>query len=332
MRSELRIVFLTGALLLGAATALAILPQAFPHIQTTITRVGLILEKLSDPLNPPRLVVLGNSVAMSGIDSYQLATELGEPGQRSYNLSYAGQRLIESFLLQQIFGDTVEILVQMVQIEPGQKRFLLEGQKYNNLYMWGYRPKPTTIEILHKIYGSPVSSLLEAGDLFQRFASRWALQQWIDLKARRIRSGSEATHRQIQSNLTFPVPFSSPVPEAIRNPMIKRRVGRYMGESYQLDSRAKQLLEAMVVEAKNSGIHLAFVFAPMHPKVRGMLLKDDLVAFAAYAESLAINEHVSVIDATHMLSAKDFRDDIHPTISGARRLTSVIADSLGNSR
>jgi lysophospholipase L1-like esterase len=66
--------------------------------------------------------------------------------------------------------------------------------------------------------------------------------------------------------------------------------------------------------------------------VRAQLLKDDLLALAAYGESLAANEHVSVIDATTTLSFEDFRDDLHLSVSGARRLTSMIAKTLAATR
>jgi hypothetical protein len=239
--------------------------------------------------------------------------------------------LVESYLLQQLLGERVEIIVQMTQVDPPRSAKHLEASRYNNLYMWGYRPTRTAIDTLHEIYASPVSSILERGDVSQRFAARWALQQWIDIRARRARKGG-GTVRYVPPNLTFPTPYDAPLPPNILDPLLKLRVARFTGVPHQFDSRTQRLLRAMVDQAQRSGTHLAFVFGPLHPKVRAMLLKDDLLALAAYGDSLAANKHVSVIDATFLLSYEDFRDDVHLTLSGARRLTSVIADSLAARR
>ena len=109
-------------------------------------------------------------------------------------------------------------------------------------------------------------------------------------------------------------------------------MARFLGEPYRFDPREQRLLQAMVDEAKGAGSRLAFVFAPVHPRLRAMVLRDDLRALAAYGELLAVNEHVSVIDATSVMPTDNFHDDIHITISGARRLTSMISGSLAAAR
>ena len=324
VQQNIRIAVLIGTLALGSVGFMYVMPAVFPQIPTTIVRVETIMRVIEESPISPRLVVFGNSIAMSGIDSSQLARELEHPGP-SYNLAYQGQSLVECYLVQQILPESVQTIVQLVMIESKQAKESLLPQKYNNLYMWGYRPPAAAIEKLHEIYGSEVSATLEAGDIYQRFAARWAIQQYADIKIRR-RKADPRNIQYIDSNLNLPVPF--PYHNPLLNHRVRRRAAAFTGESYRLGASEQQLIQVMVDESRTAGRRLVIVFAPMHPTARAMLLKDDLRELSAYGETLATHEHVTVIDATSVLTAQDFYDELHVATSGARRLTTLIAKSM----
>jgi hypothetical protein len=324
VQQNIRIAVLIGTLALGSVSSILVMPTVFPEIPTTIARVETIMRVIAESRASPRLVVFGNSIAMSGIDSTQLARESGHPGP-AYNLAYQGQSLVECYLVQQSLHESVETIVQLVMIESKQAKESLLPQKYNNLYMWGYRPPAAAIEKLHEIYGSAVSATLEASDLSQRFGARWAIQQFADIKIRR-RDADPRNIQYINSNLHLPAPFPHHDPQLNRR--VRRRAAGFTGETYRLGASEQQLIQAMVDESRAAGRQLVIVFAPVHPTTRAMLLKDDLRALAAYGKSLSIHEHVTVLDATSVLTAEDFYDEIHVARSGARRLTSLIANSM----
>ncbi len=325
-QQSVRIGALIAGLGIGVAIALAAISALFPRVPTSISRAGRILEAISDRTEPPRLVVLGNSIAMSGIDSGQLERELGSQGP-SYNLSYQGQSLVESYLLQAALGCCVEVIVQLVQVEPRGDAPDLARQKYNNLYMRGYRPSPDVIEKLREIYGTPVASILETPDLLQRIAARWSIQQLADLQVRRLFLPAGARDF-VQSNLTLPVPYARPISNGILDRRLEPRIESLTTAGYRLDAQSNRMLETMLDESQLAGQRHIVVFAPLHPKLRGVVLKDALRALAAYGDTLEEREHVQVVDATSALSQEDFHDEIHPTVSGARRITSMIARRL----
>ena len=330
MKPGVRIGILIGGLVFGVVVALLAISAVFRSVPTTITRVGRILEATDDPAHSPRLVVLGNSVAMSGIDAQQLETELRVPGP-SYNFSYQGQTLVESYLLQRRLSDSVELVVQLVQVASGRRIRALDPQKYNNLYMWGYRPSPETIARLRDVYGDPVAAILETSGLAQRFAARWSIQQFADFWLRQL-SREPRDREFIQTNLTLPVPYGRSVADEILDQQIDTRAADLASSGYRLDARRTRMIEVLLEDSQRAGRRHVIVFAPLHPALRPEVSKQDLAALARFGESLETPENVYVVDTTLLLSKLDFHDDIHPRVSGARRITRMIARAVGGPR
>jgi hypothetical protein len=324
LQQNIRIAVLIGTLALGAVASVLTMPTLYPEIPTSIMRVRNILRAIEDPLIRPKLVVLGNSVAMSGIDSRQLAARLEHPGP-AYNIAYEGQSLVESYLVQQALGEDVETIVQLVMIHSRAGGQRLQRQKFNNLYMWGYRAPAAAVEKLQAIYGAPLGSILNMSSYAHYFVARWTVQQWADIQIRRVWEDPRGPE-YVQSNLTLPVPYIRHNKALDRR--VKRRAAAATGEDYRLGATEQQLIQVMVDESRAAGRRLAIVFAPVHPRISGLLFKDDLRALSAYADSLAENEHVSVLDATSALLNEQFYDEIHLAGPGAMHLTRLIADSM----
>src|SRR4051794_33277060 len=90
---------LAGCVALGALIAESTMPVLFGHAPTELSRTRTLFRALRSPdLVQPRLVVLGSSIVMSGIDAKQLAAGLGLQ-QPVWNLASTGQQLSESLMV-----------------------------------------------------------------------------------------------------------------------------------------------------------------------------------------------------------------------------------------
>jgi hypothetical protein len=315
---------LVVALLCGVGVALLLLPWIFQHTQSDVSRIGVLMTEMQNPTATPKVVALGNSIVMSGIDARQLRAEL--PGKPlSWNLASTGQTLAESFLFTQLIPASVEVAIYGMELQPEPREPSLIRPKYNAFYMFGFRPSEFTRRTLERIYPE-VTPTLELSHLHHLFDARVAVRQQIDTRIR-ILLRTDIELEGTESDLFHPQQYSRPIDARVLDRLLEER-GTAAGHigSLQVREGTPALARAIVDEARKSGRATLFVLLPVHPGLpsppQGSGRTGELLAM------LAKFPQAAVLDVSHLLPAEDFIDHIHPTNEGARKLTTRIAEFL----
>jgi hypothetical protein len=315
------------SVLLGAAAAALAMPAIFRATPTDISRIGVLLAALRDPAAAPQVVVFGNSMIMSGVDGRQLAAEL--PGQPlAWNLASSGQSLAESFLFYQQLPQRLRYVVQQVQVGVVEQERPLEAQKYNTFYMNGFRPQPATRAALDASFGAPVTGLLDASDLSQRFQARWALRQLVDTRLRLLLR-RDLSLESAEVDLFHPQRYAKPLPPRRTQALVEGDVARLRSGTPQISTQKLRLLESMQREAAARQARFVALLPPVHPAIRealGPALREPLDAFA---RAFAGREGALVVDLSDALEAQHFIDNVHPTNAGAEIATRLLARRMG---
>jgi len=314
-------------LLLGAGTALAAMPALFRLAPTDLSRLDglLAVERSGEP--QAAILVLGNSIAMCGVDGHQLTNDLsGAPV--ALNFASPGQTLVDSYLLLQDVPRSVDTLVLVMPAEGLAGSESLSLQAYIAFYMFGFRPDAETRRTLDSLFGRSVQDVLDASDLELRFRARWALRELVDSAARRLLRKDLALERAT-SDLYFPQPYTERLaPEKMRRAVEQQIAmsGRLRGD---FDPAKAKLLGQIAERATAGGRRLLLVLPPVNPAVRAgrEALPEPVAATLAH---LRESPRVAMLDLRRLLGEADFIDAVHPTGEGAERITAAVAEALRN--
>jgi len=326
----IQIALLIGSILFGIALGLALLAQAFVHIPTDVRRLGILHRALKSGDPSPAIVVFGNSVLMSGVDGRALTAAL--PGNPvAWNCASTGQTLLESYLLSQDLPETVETAVYSVFPQPDHDVEPLNAQKYNSLFMYGFRPEPATLETVRASFEPEVLGLLERSTIAQIFASRWAVRQFVDTRARSLLRSDLALDKAT-FDLFHPQSYLRPIDSEITQGFIDRRLEAFETAPPVLETGAIELARALVRRAETQGRSTVFLFPPLHPEILGKIGPRLEILRAEFARLFVESSRVRVVDATTLLDRSVFIDDLHPTNDGAAILSRKLADALREDR
>jgi hypothetical protein len=321
---------LIGALVLGVAAAAAVMPTLFRATPTDISRIGVLLSALRQPNLSPEVAVLGNSVVMSAVDGHQLSAAL--PGAPVVlNLASTGQSLVESYLLQQEFPDSVDTVVQLVTPSGSEREERpLEPQKYNTFYMYGFRPSRHVVDTLGQIFGPSLADILTASDLSQRFQARWAVRQFVDTQMRMFLR-SDLTLADAERDLFHPQRYTAPVGARRLQRSIEGAVARLAG-SISVRESTWRLIEQMIEDSWSRHRLFVALLPPVHPQVLGAVGGQLVPALHRFQARLSEQKGVVVVDATDALDSEHFVDALHPTNSGAEIVTDLLAQRIAAAR
>lgn len=324
--STTRLAGLITAILGGSALALLFLDYVFVRIPTDVQRLGVIVRSLQNSDSPPEAVVFGNSVLMSGIDARAMSQRMaGEPS--IWNLASTGQTLLEAYLLSQVLPDSVETAVFSIPIRAGTKEDPLHPQKYNTLFMYGYRPDSRTIESVQSLYPPETANLLARSELAQIFASRWAIRQLVDTQLRRLLRPDLALDTAT-FDLHHPQSYERRIDEDITNRFLAKRRREFDENPPALAEGTLQLSVRIVKEAEHSGRRAIFLFPPMHPDLSESFrdAMDSLVS--DFRQAMRDRPNTSVVSTLRLLDDSQYIDDMHPTNGGAEMLSARLASAI----
>lgn len=315
------------ALLLGVGAALAAMPALFRLAPTDLSRLDVLLaaERSGEPA---AILVLGNSIAMCGVDGRQLTREL--PGAPvALNFASTGQTLAESYLLLQDLPKGVETLVLVLPPDALFGPESLSSQKYNAFYMFGFRPDAETRQTLDTLFGRSMRDVLGASGIAQRFRARWALRELVDGAARRLLRKDLALDRAT-TDLQFPQPYR----ERLAPEKMRRAVEQQIAISARLrdepDPAKAKLLGQIAARATAGERRLLVVLPPANPGVRAALGGELPEPFAGALARLREHPRAALLDLRKLLGEEEFIDAVHPTSEGARRITGAVAEALRN--
>lgn len=321
-----RFLVMLAAILAGVGTGLAVLPTLFRSVSTDLDRYAIVLDKLHENEADVSTIVFGNSVVMNGIDARRLA-ERAPAVTRAYNFSTTGQSTTESYLLHQELGSNVRSVVQLVPVTDVLRALPIDPNKYNALYMYGFRATPETRAFLTGLYGDEIDSSLGASDLEQRFRARWALRQFVDTGIREL-ARTDLDLERARVDLYYPSPYTKRVREAIRTKLIGDEIGRWPPGPLELRPEKVATLREMARLAQASGRELLFLLPPIQPEVRRRIDPSYPRVFVDVLASIRDDYGARWVDATDLLPDDEYVDHVHPTAQGARELTDLVARSL----
>lgn len=153
------------SILAGVAIAWLIAPFVFLHLPNDRQQIGTVVRLMR---THPRVAVVGNSVAMYGV-------------QLDANLATPGQSIEESVLIAGELRDarTIVFVVTPWQLATSST---LNAQGWNAWWMYGLRPSDET----RALVGMP-----EMHDAIERFRSRWVVRASFESMFARGRSNDE---------------------------------------------------------------------------------------------------------------------------------------------
>jgi len=329
-----RIVTLVAAIVAGVLVAQFFAPAVFKASPTDIARSSVLLDTLNSPEHSPEYVVLGNSITMQGVDTRIVSEQL--PGKPlGYNLATTGQSLPESLFFIQELPESVELVIQVVYPRQLVTNRIMEQQKYNALYMYGFRPDERTVNDLVDVYGTQSNRILGPSHIEQTFDSRWALRQSLDAKVRSVLR-PELDLEEVRTSLYFPSPRAKPLPERKLVTELRKTFGYASDQPYKEHIVPRTMMLKMIKRVQESGRQIVWVISPLNPRAEEYV-SDDYFRLASEAlAKVAADGNAPFINMIDWLPAELYADALHPTEDGARvlseRLGKELAVILGNSQ
>ncbi len=320
-----------AAIALGVLLAWWVSPYIFRALPTDLTRTRVLLDALAQPGDtPPRIVAFGNSVGMATLDMKSLSASLPDKPP-AWNLTSTGQAPMESYLYYQQLPDSVSVIIQMVNINALRNLSVLDAQKYNAFYMYGYRPDERTIAAMSTILGDEMASLFEKSDLLQRFGSRWAVRQMADRFAR----GLLRQDLELETgtyDLYFPSTYTQRLPDAQFERSIRDKYDYNLSPRLKVNPQELAMLGELIDRANAQNIRVILLFQPLHPALfeysGAEYLDDARREVAEFASSM----NAIPLDAISLIPGDEYVDASHPSTAGAKRLGDWLAARLSQLR
>lgn len=314
-----------GALLIGAALAAALMPTLVRNAPTDIARIPHLLAALEKPGAAPEVIVLGNSVAMCGIDAKALSKDVAD-SPLAWNFASTGQTLLESTLFGQVLPASTRTVVLFVTHRELTTRDTLVPSKWNAFYLAGLRIEEGNKKAFVAAYPE-LEPLLSEGELEQRFRGRWVVPRIVDGGMRQL-FRRDLTLSRATYDLFFPQPYTRALKGEKRERALARFLGREQELGYEVDGRRAELLARFTADLVAEGRDVLVVSPPVHPEIaaaRGRSLPVDTRTFLS---RLGERRGIRWLDASTLLGDDEFIDDVHPTGEGALRLTARVAREL----
>ena len=319
------LIALLGSILIGAACAAALMPTLVRRAPTDIARIPHLLDALGRPDSVPEVVVLGNSVAMCGVDAKRLSGAL--PGNPlSFNFASTGQTILESKLFVQALPESVHTVVLFLTHRELVSHNDLDASKYNAFFMGGFRLSDDNRSEIERGYPH-LAPLFAEGEFAQRFRARWVVPRIIDGGIRQLMRADLALEHATK-DLYFPQPYTKRISEAKLETSLERFLARDRELGLTIPQERLEILGTILADLSASGRRTLLVSPPVHPRIalaRQQPLPETTIEVL---RSLTSGDPIEWLDASSLLDSSEFIDDVHPTTEGAIRLTQLIADRL----
>jgi hypothetical protein len=318
--------WLAAAVVAGVGLAAMASTWVFSNAPNDLRRTQVLLDALDNEAEKPRFVVMGNSVVMSGIDT-QIIGALFPGNPLGYNLATTGQNPVDSFLYYQNLPGSVELIVQFTTPRFAVGRDAIEVQKYNAMYMYGYRPEPETVAELTRIFASRVTDIFAMSELQQRFLSRWAIKQAADNYIRQF-ARDDLSFESYTFDLYAPNNGARRLSDELMERALQRRYTGSKGFKYRPRKEKTDFYASANRVAVSKNIDYVLVISPIHPSVHEMYDEGWYEQVRRYFATASTAGEFPLIDATDAVSEEYYVDAVHLSEAGAAVLSRFIASEL----
>lgn len=326
-RPTYTVALLAISVLGGALLAHLSVPSLFASTRTQTTRLKYVLGALQDSDRPARVVALGNSVVMNGIDARLLSELAPSRAETAWNLASPGQSLILTrLLLQEIPDGTRAVIVGVTVNDLTTEAQGVQSGAYQALQMYGYRAEPDALSDCRRAASAETWLLLDTPEWRTPFEARWVARSVIDEGARRLLRRNLDLDRR-DRDLYFPTPYTRRVSDRVLDHSVQRHFEPR--DRCAFTPQTTGLLRSMRRVADRRGFDLLFVLMPEHPRWA------DYTGDGFYGDlALSLGElaDLTIVDAHALLNADQFVDHLHPSQAGAALVTRRIASRLVDQR
>jgi hypothetical protein len=314
--------------LVGAVVGFWLLSILFERLPNELMRSKVILDALHGASQPlPTMVVLGNSIAMNGINTQQLGEELRESAP-IWNLSSTSQMLVESLLIVETLPEeTQSVLLTLFTDDLVQDAAKLPFSKLNAYLEYGYQVSSATRTLLQSIGPPEVQRALDKRKWQVTLDSRWAVRSAIDLSCRDFLR-KDLDLERATFNLYYPAPYPRQLSSQALETAIEQNFPRRSALQGHLSDSASALIQAIAQRLQAQNKRLYIVLLPEHPHLRDRRETGFYQQIDAELQLLGERIHAPVFSLLELLDSRLFVDQVHPNTQGAQRLTSAIARAL----
>ena len=317
---------MVAAVAMGAALAFSMTTWIFAHAPTDLERTSVLLEALENPELQPEFIAFGNSVVMSGIDTNVISENL--PGNPlGLNLATTGQNPADSYLYYQNLPDSVNLILQFTLPRFAAHYDGIEPQKYNAMYMYGYRPNDITRKRLSDILGKNTQEIFNRSEFRQRFESRWSTQQTADNVIRSI--ARDDLELDVSTyDLYFPNSGAKQLTEPQMQRALDQRYTRRTNSRYPYTEMKTALFKEAAIRAEELDARFALVISPIHPSVHGRYTEEWFAKVRDYFGQMGKDGEFAIIDATDAVPEQEFVDALHVSRACGKILSEFVATEI----
>ncbi|MEC9376069.1 MAG: hypothetical protein VYA80_06820 [Pseudomonadota bacterium] len=314
------------AVIAGVCLALSVSTWVFKKAPNDLLRTNVLLEALEDEELNPQFVVMGSSVVMSGVDTRRITSKL--PGKPlGLNLATTGQNPADSYLYYQNLPKSVGLILQFTTPRFAIGKNAIELQKYNAMYMYGYRPNDNTESTLINIFGERVENIFSMSNLEQRFQSRWVVRQAADNIVRNL-VRDDLNFNSYTFDLYFPNNGANRLSALEMQRSLSRRYIAEHRHDYPATEEKALFFKNAGNQASKLGKKFALIINPIHPEVHRIYGDDWYRLVRKYFNLIEESSDFYVIDASDAIGEEYFVDALHISKSGAEVLSDFLVKEI----
>lgn len=311
----------------GVLAGFLLLPIVFPALPNDMLRTRTILAALERPVDAPSAVVLGDSVAMTGLDGHLLGRALGHTTS-TWNLGSVGQSLYESLLIIDKLPAATRQVVLGVRSEALRDEVPLHPDKLASYRMYGYKPSPGLFALMRAFALDSLLIELTRPRRESVMRAKWIVRSSLDTWTRQLLRRDLHMERATY-DLHYPQWFEQPLDADALDRRIRQLIALHQGTtSSAVSPSASAALEAFASVCQRRGWQCLIVLMPEHPRLRSSVPLEFDRTLHASVDALSRKLGLRMVDFGDLLGEDLFIDQLHPSRAGAQVLTREVAKQL----
>lgn len=326
--TQRRAILVLGSTCGGACVAYLLMPLLFAALPNEMMRSRVLLDSLHGAAQPaPQMVVLGNSIAMNGIDAKQLSSRLeGDPVV--WNLSSTGQLLVESmFIVDECPEETKAICLALFTDDLVQDGSNIPESKLIAYLQYGYQLSESTQNVLQQISPPEVLNVLGNPNWKIALDSRFAIRSAVDISCRRLLR-RDLNLAKATTSLFYPSPYTNQQSSASIEKQILKNFPYRKAEEGSLSGPTKELLTTLAGNSKAKQNALYVAILPEHPILRSQREAGFYERLLKEMNDLGEDLDLPITSFISLLDETQFIDHIHPNATGAQILTDALSEKI----
>ena len=301
----------------------AMQPTLHAHLPSDFSRTNFILNTILKEKPQAELMVFGNSIAMSGINTKLIKDEF-QLDSEAYNFASNGQYFSESLLYYPLISNDCKLVLQMVRsIELEQNLQKLDSSILRNFHFGNYNLNENIEKELDIDIG--LEYLQDASQMKLNYDHRGVLVNALNNSIRSTLR-KDLNLEKLKEELYFPNVYTSKISEEKLKKMIQLHNPNPPKKSFDPSDEILELISKIQSYFAAKGIRYALVVFPYNP-----VLDNYTADYISSLNQFVDQSELPIISLANTLSPKDFVDHCHLSKEGGGKLTEILINKLKNS-